>query len=95
MENLGNTNLKNAQQAKPSRFVIRVRLRGSPKTNLYDPASFQLRVGDWVITETEEGPALGRVVSNKILDIQKNSCINFSIKTILTELIELYQLDKP
>ncbi len=60
------------EQNRPSRFLIRIRLRGQPQTNLFDPGNFRFRVGDWVLVESKEDLALGCVASNKIPNVRKD-----------------------
>ncbi len=68
---------KKKQQAKqppgpPPKFVIGVRVRGSLKSELCNPNSLALRVGMQVMADTPDGPKIGRVVSNKIINIRKD-----------------------
>ncbi len=77
---------KKKQQAKqppgpPPKFVIGVRIRGSLKSELCNPNSLALRVGMQVMADTEDGPKIGRVVSNKIINIRKDE--SFSPSKIL------------
>tara|TARA_B100000686_G_scaffold340290_1_gene415759 strand:+ start:3642 stop:4550 length:909 start_codon:yes stop_codon:yes gene_type:complete len=57
---------------KPSKFVIKVRLRDQMKTELFDPSNIISRVGDNLMVETQDGPKLGVVASNKVLNIRKD-----------------------
>jgi len=68
---------KKKQQAKtpqgpPPKFVIGVRVRGSLKSELCNPNNLALRVGMQVMADTPDGPKIGRVVSNKIINIRKD-----------------------
>ena len=71
METITDKNPDKKDETTPSKFIVRIRLRGNNKTDLYDPVNLQLRVGNWVLVETKEGLALGRVASNKPLNIRK------------------------
>ncbi|MCF8720368.1 PSP1 domain-containing protein [Nitrospina gracilis] len=61
------------------KFVIGVRLRGRDKTQACDPLTLSLRVGMEVMVETEDGPQIGIVASNKILNVRKDACQPFKI----------------
>lgn len=56
----------------PPRFVIGTRIRGSLKSELCNPQNLVLRVGMQVVVDTEDGPKMGQVVSNKIINIRKD-----------------------
>lgn len=68
---------KKEPAAKPSgpppKFVIGIRTRGSLKSELFDPEGLTLRVGTSVMVESEDGPKMGQVVSNKIVNIRKDA----------------------
>ena len=57
----------------PPKFVIGVRVRGSLKSELCNPQVLILRVGARVMVDTDDGPKIGQVVSNKIINIQKDN----------------------
>lgn len=59
------------EKPKPCRFVIGVRIRGSEKSELYDPGDKNLRVGTRVIVENKTGEKLGVIASNKIANLGK------------------------
>ena len=61
---------------EPPRFTIGVRIRGSNKSVRCNPGDFNLRVGMTVIVDTEDGPQLARVASNKIINFDKDHCSN-------------------
>ena len=65
----------------PPKFVIGTRVRGSLKSELCNPQSFNLRVGMQVMVETNDGTKLGQVVSNKIINFRKDD--SFSPPRIL------------
>ncbi len=65
----------------PPKFVIGTRIRGSLKSELCNPQNLNLRVGAQVIVETHDGPKMGQVVSNKIINIRKD--VAFSPPKIL------------
>jgi len=56
----------------PPKFVIGVRLRGTDKSNQCDPGSLHLRVGQKVMVGTSDGPKMGVIGSNKIINLGKN-----------------------
>lgn len=60
-------------QGDPPKFVIGVRLHGNEKTMRYDPGDSTFRVGTPVMVETDDGPRLAVVSSNKILNFGKDS----------------------
>ena len=77
---------KKREQAKqppgpPPKFVIGTRIRGSLKSELCNPQSLSLRVGMQVMVDTADGPKMGQVVSNKIINIRKDP--NFAPPGIL------------
>jgi len=68
---------KNKEQAHrspkpPPKFVIGTRIRGSLKSELCNPQNLNLRVGTQVMVNTSDGPKIGQVVSNKIINIRKD-----------------------
>lgn len=67
------------------RFVIGVRMRGRDKTQLCNPGDLPLRVGMQVMVETEDGPQIGVVASNKIVNIRKDRCQPLKILRIANE----------
>ncbi len=56
----------------PPKFVIGVRVRGSIKSEPCNPHNLILRVGTQVMVDTPDGPKIGQVVSNKIINIRKD-----------------------
>jgi len=58
------------------RFTLGVRLRGSNKSVRCNPVGFNLRVGMTVMVDTEDGPHLATVASNKIINFNKVNCSN-------------------
>ncbi|PIQ95934.1 MAG: sporulation protein [Nitrospinae bacterium CG11_big_fil_rev_8_21_14_0_20_56_8] len=58
---------------KTPRFLIGVRILHQERSQLFDPAGIALRVGNQVIAETEQGPRLGIVASNKIVNFRKQA----------------------
>jgi len=56
----------------PPKFVIGVRLRGMDKSKQCDPGSLRLRVGQKVMVNTSDGPRMGVIGSNKIINLGKN-----------------------
>ncbi|CAI2718057.1 PSP1 domain-containing protein [Nitrospina watsonii] len=62
-----------AESTRP-KFVIGIRMRGRDKTQLCDPNTLKLRVGMDVMVDTEDGPQIGVVASNKIINIRKDAC---------------------
>ncbi len=56
----------------PPKFVIGVRVRGSLKSESCHPHNLILRVGMQVMVDTPDGPKMGQVVSNKIINIRKD-----------------------
>ncbi len=56
----------------PPKFVIGVRVRGSLKSESCNPHDLILRVGMQVMVDTFDGPKMGQVVSNKIINIRKD-----------------------
>ena len=65
----------------PPKFVIGIRVPGSLKSELFDPKNLALRVGTSVVVEYEDGPKVGRVVSNKIINVRKDP--GFSVWKVL------------
>ena len=65
----------------PPKFVIGVRVRGSIKSESCNPHNLILRVGTQVMVDTTDGPKIGQVVSNKIINIRKDP--NFAPPGIL------------
>jgi len=57
----------------PPKFVIGVRVRGSLKSESCNPQNLILRVGMQVMVDTPDGPKMGQVVSNKIINFRKDS----------------------
>ncbi len=57
----------------PPKFVIGVRVRGSLKSESCNPHNLILRVGMQVMVDTFDGPKMGQVVSNKIINIRKDA----------------------
>ncbi len=56
----------------PPKFVIGVRVRGSIKSESCNPHNLILRVGTQVMVDTPDGPKIGLVISNKIINIRKD-----------------------
>lgn len=56
----------------PPKFVIGIRVRGSLKSELCNTQDLTLRVGAHVMVDTEDGPKIGQVVSNKIINFRKD-----------------------
>ncbi len=56
----------------PPKFVIGTRIRGSLKSESCNPQNLSLRVGIQVMVDTDDGPKMGQVVSNKIINIRKD-----------------------
>ena len=56
----------------PPKFVIGVRVRGSLKSEPCNPHTLILRVGMQVMVDTPDGPKMGQVISNKIINIRKD-----------------------
>ena len=52
-------------------FLIGVRVEGSLKSRLYNPGNHNFRVGTQVIVESDRGPQMGIIASNKIPNIVK------------------------
>lgn len=72
-----NPDYKNKERANrppepPPKFVIGTRIRGSLKSELCNPQNLNLRVGTQVMVDTRDGPKMGQVVSNKIINIRKD-----------------------
>ena len=65
----------------PPKFVIGVRVRGSIKSESCNPHNLILRVGTQVMVDTTDGPKIGQVISNKIINIRKDP--NFAPPGIL------------
>ncbi|MEE8268912.1 MAG: regulatory iron-sulfur-containing complex subunit RicT [Nitrospinaceae bacterium] len=57
----------------PPKFVIGTRIRGSLKSESCNPQNLSLRVGIQVMVDTVDGPKMGQVVSNKIINIRKDN----------------------
>ena len=55
------------------RFLIGVRVENILKSQLYDPGKLNIRVGNQVMVETDNGIQMGIVASNKIPNIKKKS----------------------
>ncbi|NIQ01984.1 MAG: sporulation protein [Nitrospinaceae bacterium] len=66
---------KKEKPGPPPKFLIGVRVRGSLKSELCDPGSLVLRVGEQVVVDTEDGPKIGNIVSNKIINFRKDSSV--------------------
>ena len=47
---------------EPAHRVVGVRFRPAGRVYYYDPAGFQLKIGQWVIVESSKGLECGRVV---------------------------------
>ncbi|HEU4784754.1 MAG TPA: hypothetical protein VFS83_15550, partial [Ktedonobacterales bacterium] len=47
---------------EPTPRVVGVRFRPAGRVYYYDPAGFQLKIGQWVIVESAKGLECGRVV---------------------------------
>ena len=62
----------NQPPGPPPKFVIGVRVRGSLKSESCNPHNLILRVGMQVMVDTSDGPKMGQVVSNKIINIRKD-----------------------
>ncbi|MEE9498371.1 MAG: regulatory iron-sulfur-containing complex subunit RicT [Nitrospinaceae bacterium] len=56
----------------PPKFVIGTRIRGSLKSESCNPQNLNLRVGIQVMVDTDDGPKMGQVVSNKMINIRKD-----------------------
>ncbi len=56
----------------PPKFVIGTRIRGSLKSESCNPQNLNLSVGIQVMVDTDDGPKMGQVVSNKIINIRKD-----------------------
>ncbi|MEE8127295.1 MAG: regulatory iron-sulfur-containing complex subunit RicT [Nitrospinaceae bacterium] len=72
-----NPDCKKKEQANhppepPPKFVIGTRIRGSLKSESCNPQNLNLRVGIQVMVDTDDGPKMGQVVSNKIINIRKD-----------------------
>ena len=73
-----NPDCKNKEQANrplesPPKFVIGTRIRGALKSELCNPQNLNLRVGAQVIVSSCDGPKIGQVVSNKIINFRKDN----------------------
>jgi cell fate regulator YaaT (PSP1 superfamily) len=55
--------------SKKTRFLIGVRVEGALKSKLYDSGKQSFRVGTQVVVETNDGPQMGTIASNKIPNI--------------------------
>jgi len=62
--------------SEPPRFTLGVRMRGSNKSVRCNAGNLNLRVGMNVIVDTENGPQLATVASNKIVNFTKVHCSN-------------------
>lgn len=60
-------------QEEPPKFVIGVRPHGNEQTLRYNPGDLSFRVGTPVMVETDQGPRLGVVSSNKIPNFGKDA----------------------
>lgn len=67
-----NKEQENPPSEPPPKFVIGTRIRGALKSELCNPQGMNLRVGTQVIVDTPDGPKMGQVVSNKIINIRKD-----------------------
>ncbi len=72
-----NPDCKKKEQANhppepPPKFVIGTRIRGSLKSESCNPQNLNLSVGIQVMVDTDDGPKMGQVVSNKIINIRKD-----------------------
>jgi len=72
-----NPDCKKKEQANrppepPPKFVIGTRIRGSLKSESCNPQNLSLRVGIQVMVDTDDGPKIGQVVSNKIINIRND-----------------------
>ncbi|MEE8268387.1 MAG: sporulation protein, partial [Nitrospinaceae bacterium] len=72
-----NPDCKKKEQANhppepPPKFVIGTRIRGSLKSESCNPQNLNLWVGIQVMVDTDDGPKMGQVVSNKIINIRKD-----------------------
>jgi cell fate regulator YaaT (PSP1 superfamily) len=56
----------------PPKFVIGTRIRGSLKSELCNPQKLNLRVGAHVVVNSGDGPKIGLIVSNKIINFRKD-----------------------
>jgi cell fate regulator YaaT (PSP1 superfamily) len=59
------------KHVKRSPFLIGVRIEGASKSKLYDPGKNNFRVGTQVVVESNDGPQMGIIASNKIPNITK------------------------
>ncbi len=59
------------KNSKRSPYLIGVRIQGGSKSKLYDPGKQNFRVGTQVVVESNDGPQMGIVASNKIPNITK------------------------
>lgn len=62
--------------SEPPRFTLGVRMRGTNKSVRCNAGNLNLRVGMMVIVNTEDGPQLATVASNKIVNFNKVNCSN-------------------
>jgi len=76
------------------RFVIGIRMRGRDKTLTCDPGDLVLRVGMNVMVETEDGPQIGVVASNKIINIRKETCHPLKILRVANEADHRHEREK-
>ena len=62
-------------ESKPEapKFVIGVRVRGQGRSEQFDPENLELRVGTTVMVHSPDGPKIGVVASNKILNIRRQA----------------------
>ncbi len=68
---LTNQDKKSEGSTSPPKFVIGVRIRGTDKSDLCDPGSLSLKVGQQVMVNTADGTKMGVVASNKIINFGK------------------------
>ena len=59
------------KNSKRSPFLIGVRIEGASKSKLYNPGKQNFRVGTQVVVESNDGPQMGIIASNKIPNITK------------------------
>jgi cell fate regulator YaaT (PSP1 superfamily) len=64
--------MANQPPETPPKFVIGIRIRGTLKSELCNTQNLNLRVGAQVIVSTSDGPKMGQVVSNKIINFRKD-----------------------
>jgi len=71
----------NRSPESPPKFVIGTRIRGALMSELCNPQNLNLRVGVQVIVNSGDGPKIGQIVSNKIINFRKDK--SFSPPKIL------------